>query len=119
VYCSATCGNLVARSSNGRIKLEEHSGSLDASTSNGLIRASLTRVGRDGIVLATSNGRILLDLPDGVNADVDIRVENGIIRNHRELTSQSGPTADRVRGKLGDGGIPIKLRTSNGVISVH
>ena len=31
-------------------------------------------------MLATSNGRIALELPEEVDGDVDIRVDNGVIR---------------------------------------
>jgi hypothetical protein len=71
-------------------------------------------------VLATSNGRIVLELPDHVDADVDVRVENGVIRSSREVDTPSGDQrAGRLRGKLGRGGVPIKLRTSNGTISLR
>ena len=85
VSCSCLCGKLMARSSNGKIEIESHRGSVDASTSNGLIRATLDDLGKEGVQLATSNGRIVLDLPEDVDADVDLRVDNGIIRNDREL----------------------------------
>jgi DUF4097 and DUF4098 domain-containing protein YvlB len=122
VCCKCTCGRLTARSSNGKIELGQHRGSLDASTSNGLIRATVEELGHEGIVLATSNGRIVLDLPEATDAEVDIRVENGVIRNHRKLASQTDggdAVAGRLRGRLGSGGKLIKLRTSNGVISLH
>jgi DUF4097 and DUF4098 domain-containing protein YvlB len=119
VCCSRNCGRLVARSSNGKIEIDEHRGSIDASTSNGLIRASLETVGKHGVTLATSNGRIVLDLPDGVDADVDIRVDNGLIRNDRKLCHATRETNGRLSGRLGNGGALIKLRTSNGSISLH
>jgi hypothetical protein len=119
VSCSCICGKLVARSSNGKIEIDQHRGSVDASTSNGLIRASLDDLGSEGILLATSNGRIVLDLPEHVDADVDIRVDNGVIRNDRELCHKGRETNGRVAGRLGLGGKLIKLRTSNGSISVH
>jgi len=119
VCCSCTCGRLTARSSNGKIELDDHRGSIDASTSNGLIRATLDEVGADGVVLATSNGRIVLELPEEVDAEVDIRVDNGVIRTVRDLSSRTSESAGRVRGKLGRGGTPIKLRTSNGTISLR
>jgi hypothetical protein len=119
VTCTCTCGRLVARSSNGKIELEDHSGSVDASTSNGLIRASLDEVGKEGIQLATSNGRIVLELPDQVDAEVDIRVDNGVIRNDRSLCKAIRERSGQVRGRLGNGGAPIKLRTSNGSISLR
>jgi len=119
VSCSCTQGHLVARSSNGKIEIDQHRGSIDASTSNGLIRASLDDLGEEGVQLATSNGRIVLDLPEHVDADVDIRVDNGVIRNERELCPKGRETNGRVAGRLGLGGKLIKLRTSNGSISVH
>lgn len=119
VCCSCTQGHLVARSSNGKIQLEEHRGSIDASTSNGLIEAALEEVGREGIQLATSNGRIVLHLPETLDADVDIRVDNGVIRNDRKLCKATSERAGRLRGKLGSGGVPIRVRTSNGSVCLR
>jgi hypothetical protein len=119
VSCDCTCGHLLARSSNGKIELDDHRGSIDASTANGPIRASLDELGREGVVLATSNGRIMLELPEEVNAELDMRVDNGLIRNHRELSAQTRDSNGRVRGRLGRGGSVIKLRTSNGIISLR
>ena len=119
VACSCTCGKIVARSTNGKIVLEGHRGSIDASTSNGLIRVGLDAVGKDGVVLATSNGRIALQLPENVDADVDLRVDNGIIRNERSLCKALRESNGVVRGRLGEGGALIKLRTSNGSISLR
>jgi DUF4097 and DUF4098 domain-containing protein YvlB len=119
VCCSGISGRLTARSSNGKIEIEQHQGSVDASTSNGLIRAALTQLGRGGIQLATSNGGIVLDLPDAIDADVDMRADNGTIRNERALDAISRESIGRIVGRLGAGGAPIKLRTSNGSISVH
>lgn len=119
VCCSGVCGRLVARSSNGKIEIKEHRGSVDASTSNGLICASLESMGESGVQLATSNGRILLELPEEVNADVDIRVDNGIIRSERELAKADRERSGQLRGRLGSGGGAIKLRTSNGSITLR
>ncbi len=120
VSCSCTCGRLKARSSNSKIHLEEHSGSVDASTSNGVIHVVLSRVGSQGVVLATSNGRIILELPDDVDGDVDVRVDNGVIRNGLEIDqAPADERIGRLRGRLGRGGVPIKLRTSNGTVSLR
>jgi DUF4097 and DUF4098 domain-containing protein YvlB len=119
VRCSCTCGRLIARSSNGKIELGDHSGSVDASTSNGMIRASLKEISREGVRLATSNGRIVLELPEDASGDVDIRVDNGVIRNSRALSGESTTSGGHVRGRLGGGGPPIKLRTSNGTVSIR
>ena len=119
VSCLCTCGHLSARSSNGRIELEDHRGSVDAATSNGTIQCELEEVGKSGIILSTSNGRIVLDLPEEIDGDVDIRVDNGLIRNSRELDPPSRDRSGRVKGTLGRGGTPIRLRASNGTISIR
>ena len=92
---------------------------MDAATSNGTIHCELEDVGKSGVVLSTSNGRIVLDLPEEVDGDVDIRVDNGTIRNSRELDPPSREHSGRVKGTLGRGGIPIRIRASNGTISIR
>ncbi len=120
VTCSCTCGRLKARSSNSKIQLDDHSGSVDASTSNGVIHAVLTALGPEGILLATSNGRIMLELPEAVDADVDVRVDNGVIRNSLDIEEGANDErTGRLRGRLGRGGCLIKLRTSNGTVSLR
>ncbi|HIF94472.1 MAG: DUF4097 family beta strand repeat-containing protein [Myxococcales bacterium] len=119
VKCSDTEGHLRARSSNGKIEVECHCGSLDASTSNGIIRASIDQLDTAGVSLTTTNGRIVLDLPEKTDADIDIRVENGHIRNDLELMDQTRENDGRVRGRIGVGGTPISLRTSNGTVSLR
>jgi len=119
VACSAVQGGLTARSSNGKIEILDHRGSVDASTSNGLIRASVDVLGPEGVRLATSNGRIVLELAEEVDADVDVRVDNGIIRNELALREDGRSTDGRLRGTLGRGGTPIKLRTSNGSVTLR
>lgn len=118
VHCTGILGRLHARTSNGKIEVDHHRGGIDASSSNGLIHAALEEVASP-IVLATSNGRIVLELPEHVDADVDLRVDNGVIRNQRSLCRCSRSTGGRLIGKLGNGGVPIKLRTSNGSISLR
>jgi len=118
VCCTGCRGRLLARSSNGKIEVAEHRGAVDAATSNGLIHAALVEL-RGPVVLATSNGRIALELPQVVDADVDVRVDNGIIRNQRPLDHCTHSSGGRLAGTLGRGGVPIKLRTSNGSISLR
>jgi hypothetical protein len=121
VVCAGTVGALVARSSNGKIQVADHRGALDASTSNGLIHARVHELAKDGVSLATSNGRIVLELPAEPDAEVDVRVDNGVIRSDFDLGQGADDEArgGRVRGRIGRGGVPIRLRTSNGTISLR
>jgi DUF4097 and DUF4098 domain-containing protein YvlB len=118
VHAECNCGRIVARSSNGKIELAEHKGSVDAATSNGTICCRMESVDAEGVMLATSNGRITLDLPEQVDADVDIRVDNGTIRSQREMPCAPREKEGRLRCTLGRGGAPIKLRASNGSVSL-
>jgi len=117
VHCGCIHGKLVARTSNGKIEVSQHRGAVDAATSNGLIEAEIEEV-IGPVVLATSNGRISVTLPEQVDADVDVRVDNGVIRSQRSLCRCTHSSGSRLAGQLGKGGAPIKLRTSNGSISV-
>ena len=119
VHAECTCGRFVARSSNGKIELSEHSGSVDAATSNGTICCQVDSVDAAGVVLATSNGRITLELPEQCDGDVDIRVDNGTIRSQREMPCAPREKEGRLRCTLGRGGVPIKLRASNGSVSLR
>ena len=58
-------------------------------------------------------------MPEQVDAEMDVRVDNGVIRNDRAEEPGMNESAGRVRGKLGRGGPLIKLRTSNGTVSIH
>ncbi len=119
VHTECTCGRIVARSSNGKIELSEHKGSVDAATSNGTIRCRLDSLDAAGVVLATSNGRITLELPADCDGDVDIRVDNGTIRTQREMSCAPREKEGRLRCTLGRGGAPIRLRASNGSVSLR
>jgi len=98
--------------------VSQHCGAIDAATSNGVIDAEIREVSGP-VVLATSNGRIALSLPDAVDADVDVRVDNGTIRSQRSLSRCTHSTGGRLAGALGLGGGLINLRTSNGSVSVR
>jgi hypothetical protein len=119
VRTECTCGRLVARSSNGKVDCSKHQGSIDAATSNGAICCRLDRLDAAGVVLTTSNGRITLELPEQVDGEVDIRVDNGSIRNQREMPCAPTEKEGRLRCTLGRGGAPIRLRASNGSISLR
>ncbi len=119
ICCCGIAGSLVARSSNGKVEVEEHCGSVDASTSNATVRVSLSKLSKHGVQLATSNGRIVMELPEQVDADIDAWVDNGTIRNDRDLDGSTRETSGRILGRLGHGGPLVKLRTSNGSIALR
>ena len=126
----------VLRTSNGRIVVEGFTGDLDASTSNGSIEVT----GLKGSVdLETSNGTISFtgELAAGSenemrtsNSGVDVRLEgtpsvlldastsNGKVSSDLPvLTTSAGNT--HLTGAIGDGGAELRIRASNGSITIR
>lgn len=130
-------GSATLRTSNGRIKAEGVKGAFDAMTSNASVDATImepadattvgVRTSNGSVTLAlmawknnpirvnTSNSSINLRLPDGVNGQLTADTSNGSISSDFELTTNKfGKT--HVEARLGSGGPPIELGTSNGSI---
>jgi hypothetical protein len=134
-------GDFVGRTSNGSIKVDGLEGSFDASTSNAGITARVTKLpeGRPikadssngGIDLSlpdykgqpldvdTSNSSILVRLPEKFSADVRASTSNSSISNEFEMSSTGTISKTRIEGKVGAGGGPIRLTTSNGNIRLQ
>lgn len=125
--------NLSANTVNGNLELGRIAGQVEAHTVNGSIhlaageQASATTVNgsitatlgarrwTDAIEFTTVNGQITLELPEGVDADVDARTMNGSISSDFPL-ELSGRLNRRMRGTIGEGGGGLDLSTLNGSI---
>jgi hypothetical protein len=133
-----TTGDLLAETGDGRIELEEVAGRVEARTEDGPVRVSGTpsalrvRSGDGTIVLrirsgtvmaedwmvATEDGSVEVELPDGFNCEIETEPRDGRTRNELELANVTGGTRDRpgLRGRLGEGGHLFSLRTDDGSI---
>ena len=107
------------RAVNGNVDVFDCSGRLSAHTTNGNLRLEMRRLD-DGepVVLETINGTILLALPAGTNAELDVRTINGDFRSELPLSLQSASPLQAFRGQIGQGGNTIQIRTVNGGIRV-
>ena len=111
-------GHFAAESSNGRITATGLQQSANVSATNGVIALTFDQVGGEGIRADTTNGTITIAIPTTTNADLSARVTNGAI-THEGLDLQvSESSRRRLDGRLGAGGIPIRLETTNGAITV-
>jgi len=136
-----TAGQLLAETGDGSIQLEEVSGRVECRTRDGSLRITGTpsvlraRSGdgqvvvriRNGAVMAedwmvaTDDGSISVELPDGFNASVEADPgSDGRARSELTLADTTGGTrSDRVlRGRLGQGGKKLVLRTGDGTIRI-
>jgi hypothetical protein len=134
-----TAGDLLVDSGDGAILLEDVSGRVDARTSDGSVRVTGTpavlhvrsgdgsiilRVGAGAVMtdrwtLATEDGSISAELPEGFDADIEADPgSDGHARNQLALVNISGGTRAEptLRGRLGNGGHMLQLRTGDGTI---
>lgn len=107
------------RTVNGNIEVYEGGGSVHAHTTNGNVHLELLHVqDKNGAVAETTNGSLLLAVPADTQADVEARCLNGSFFSELPLALASTQRPRETHGRLGKGGVPIKLHTVNGGIRV-
>jgi len=108
-------GELVTHTSGGSIHLYELACSVEATTSGGGIDVEIKELGKY-VKLSNSGGGIDLQLPKGKGVDLDLS-------GNRIKTDQLGNfdgkiEDDNLQGKLNGGGVPVRVRSSSGRISL-
>ena len=72
--------------------------------------------------ITTGDGSVSLYLPTGFGAELDAHTGDGSIRKSWTSRTSRGATADRssrtLRGKIGDGGKLLRVRTGDGAITL-
>jgi hypothetical protein len=105
------------RTVNGNIEVYEGGGSVHARTTNGNVHLELLHVqDKNGAVAETTNGSVLLALPADTHADLETRCLNGNFFSELPVAFESTLKPREMHGKLGRGGVPIRLHTVNGGI---
>ena len=106
------------RTTNGRIRISDVAGPVRAESTNGTVEAEVVEL-REEIELSTTNGALRLRLPDGTGAELDARTTNGSIRLDADSNlTPEGARKNRLHGELAGGGPPVRLRTTNGSITI-
>ena len=104
---------------NGKIEVSRCAGSLDASTTNGSIHAELLRVTKGHpLRFETTNGRIEVGVPANAAADIDASTTNGSISSDLPV-STTRTSSNSLRGTINGGGTSMRLRTTNGGITIR
>lgn len=116
-------GRLQLRTSNGSIRLTNAAGNVMADTSNGSVNATLsgTKWEGDGLDISTSNGSVRVTMPDNYNARLVAGTSKGSINVGFPITVQGriGGRNRDIDTTIGSGGPAIRVRTSNGSVSVR
>jgi len=105
---------------NGNIEVYEGGGSVHAHTTNGNVHLELLHLlDEKGTTAETTNGSVLLAVPQDTQADLEARSLNGSFYSELPLSFEASLRPRETRGKFGKGGAPIRLNTVNGGIRVE
>ena len=119
ISISQVSGDLEFRTTNGGVKLVDVAGDVHGRTTNGGLTVELAGSAWQGTGLdvTTTNGSVTLLVPDEYNAHLETGTTNGGLRFDFPVTVQ-GRLDRNISVDLGDGGAPIRVRTTNGGVSV-
>jgi len=107
--------SLVATTSDGDIEASGIEAQVEFETSDGDVSVYLARF--LGARLSSSDGDILVVIPDGTDADVDLRAEDVEVR--AQVTVSGRLREDRVQGRLGEGGPELVARSEDGDVTLR
>ena len=113
-------GRFDIRTTNGSIDLRGMEGEGDLKTVNGGIKCQIVGFPRRGrLEIKTTNGGVHLWLPNDVDGSLEAKTINGGIDLDIPLTKKIKVKRRMISGVLGDGEGMIKVRTTNGGISIE
>ena len=107
------------RTVNGNIEVYEGGGSVHAHTTNGNLHLELSHaLDEKGMAAETTNGSVLLAVPQDTQANLEARSLNGNFYSELPFSQEAADRPREMRGKFGKGGAPIRLNTVNGGIQI-
>ncbi len=112
-------GDAVLRTSGGSVRAANAGGRVMAKTSGGSIVASFARGNSKGGDLETSAGSVSVTLDPSVNLTVEASTSAGKISTDFPLQVTGTIGSSSVRGAIGKGGEPLRIRTSAGSIELQ
>jgi DUF4097 and DUF4098 domain-containing protein YvlB len=114
-------GDLVLVTRDGGISVSGRLAALRAKTGDGSItvRADPDSPAGSDWSISTGDGGVVLYLPRSFNAELDAETRDGRIRSDFEVgdAREDGRRRRSVRGRIGDGGSVVRIRTGDG--SIH
>lgn len=119
IEVSGLAGALRVDTTNGRIRARALENGATVGATNGQVTLEFLKLGEQGIECETTNGSITVDLPRSADASVSARVTNGRISTSDLGLSVSDDNRRRLEGSIGAGGTRVRLRTTNGAISLR
>jgi len=134
-------GDVTVHTGDGSVTLQDVTGAVDLSTGDGGVSLSGVLGGvqvdtGDGSVtvradddsrmsgdwsLRTGDGSVVLYLPSGFAADLDAHTSDGSVTSDHDVTTTVSGRIDKktLKGRLGEGGHTLKVRTGDGSIRLR
>jgi len=141
IHATDVSGNLTIHTGDGSVTVDGADGRLDLETGDGGVNVtgrltslrahtgdgSIVFRGQPGTAMSedweitTGDGGVSLYLPPDFDADLDAHTGDGTIRNDLDIKAGTdGEISKRtVRGRIGDGGKRMQIRTGDGSISLR
>src|SRR5271168_619805 len=107
-------GDVEASSGSGNIVVHGAKGAVRGTTGSGDVEARGEQTGEWR--LHTGSGNVTVELPKGAGFELDAHSGSGSIQTDREITVQGTLSRREIRGRAGNGGPLLELRTSSGSI---
>ena len=113
-------GEVSAETVNGSVDIDGARGAVSAESVNGNVHVKWMAFPSKGdISMQSVNGGLHLKLPaQDVNADVEASSMNGSIHSDYAITVHNSFLSHKLEGRIGSGGVPIRLKTVNGSIDI-
>ncbi len=110
-----------AHTTNGSIACEDVTGILNAVTTNGSVRVAYAPQAdaATDISITTTNGSVVVALPQNYSAKVVAGTTNGKIKSEVPVTVQGQISKTSLNGQIGAGDGKLSLRTTNGSIEIR
>jgi hypothetical protein len=120
ISVTGVSGEMELRAVNGPVNLRDVGGDVRARTTNGPLNVRLagSRWSGDGLDAQTTNGPVNLTVPGGYSAELETGTVHGSVRMDIPVTVR-GEVTRHIRTRLGGGGPPIRVMTTNGPVTVR
>jgi hypothetical protein len=113
-------GPVRASTGNGRVFVSTAQGPVSASTLNGDIDVRMASIAvAEAMTFTTGSGTVRLTLPSDFSGDIDAGTVTGSLVSEFPIQLRGRVDATHVRGRIGNGGPVLRLRSGNGKLELR
>ena len=109
-------GSVRAQTGSGGLELRNVRGSMQADAGSGDIKVDGEATGQ--WMVHTGSGSVELRLPQNASFDLNAHTGSGSINLNHPVNVQGRLGRREVRGKVGNGGVPVEIQTGSGNIQI-